>query len=99
MIMADRTNFSSSRAPILRQLMNADLLALGQTAASRRSESLSPRTKNADRVVGSVCPYCAVGCGQLVYVKDEKIIDIEGDPARRFRTDACAQRARRRFNW
>ena len=29
----------------------------------------------------SVCPYCAVGCGQLVYVKDEKIIDIEGDPA------------------
>jgi formate dehydrogenase major subunit len=31
-------------------------------------------------VVPSVCPYCAVGCGQLVYVKDEKIIDIEGDP-------------------
>ena len=28
----------------------------------------------------SVCPYCAVGCGQLVYVKNEKIIDIEGDP-------------------
>lgn len=27
-----------------------------------------------------MCPYCAVGCGQLVYVKDEKIIDIEGDP-------------------
>jgi formate dehydrogenase major subunit len=28
-----------------------------------------------------VCPYCAVGCGQLVYVKGEKIVDIEGDPA------------------
>ena len=28
----------------------------------------------------SVCPYCAVGCGQLVYSKDGKIIDIEGDP-------------------
>jgi formate dehydrogenase major subunit len=27
-----------------------------------------------------VCPYCAVGCGQLIYVKDAKIIDIEGDP-------------------
>jgi formate dehydrogenase major subunit len=28
----------------------------------------------------SVCPYCAVGCGQLIYAKDGKIIDIEGDP-------------------
>jgi formate dehydrogenase major subunit len=38
------------------------------------------RTATADRVVQSVCPYCAVGCGQLVYVQDEKITDIEGDP-------------------
>ena len=28
----------------------------------------------------SICPYCAVGCGQKVYVKDEKVIQIEGDP-------------------
>ena len=28
----------------------------------------------------SVCPYCAVGCGQRVYVKDEKVVQIEGDP-------------------
>ena len=28
----------------------------------------------------SVCPYCAVGCGQKVYVKDERIVQIEGDP-------------------
>jgi formate dehydrogenase major subunit len=41
---------------------------------------LEPRTRSADRVVKSVCPYCAVGCGQDVYVRDEKIIDIEGDP-------------------
>lgn len=39
-----------------------------------------PRTEIADRVVKSICPYCAVGCGQLVYVKDEKITNIEGDP-------------------
>ncbi len=38
------------------------------------------RTETADRVVGSVCPFCAVGCGQKVYVKDEKVIQIEGDP-------------------
>jgi formate dehydrogenase major subunit len=30
--------------------------------------------------VQSVCPYCAVGCGQRVYVKDEKVVQIEGDP-------------------
>src|SRR5262249_10876254 len=43
-------------------------------------ENLAARTVKADRVVSSVCPYCAVGCGQLVYVKNEKIMDIEGDP-------------------
>ena len=48
---------------------------------SERTRELQPRTATADRVVGSICPFCAVGCGQLVYVKDEKIIDIEGDPA------------------
>ncbi len=51
------------------------------SAFSPRSEHLTARIVSADRVVPSVCPYCAVGCAQLVYVKDEKIIDIEGDPA------------------
>jgi formate dehydrogenase major subunit len=41
--------------------------------------SYRARTDTADRIVGSVCPYCAVGCGQRVYVKDEKVIQIEGD--------------------
>ncbi len=65
--------------PALRQL-NGDPLALGRAAQSEHSETLEARTKNADRVVKSVCPYCAVGCGQNVYVKDERIIQIEGDP-------------------
>ena len=67
--------------PVYRQVKNLDPVALGETAMSDRSRELVARTTQADRVVGSVCPYCAVGCGQLVYVKDEKIIDIEGDPA------------------
>src|SRR5450432_4794794 len=67
--------------PLIEQWKNRDLLGLEETAASERTRSLQPRTATADRVVQSVCPYCAVGCGQLVYVKDEKIIDIEGDPA------------------
>jgi formate dehydrogenase major subunit len=66
--------------PLLRQIRERDLGGLGQTAYSPRTEALHARTRDADRVVRSVCPYCAVGCGQLVYVKNEKIIDIEGDP-------------------
>ncbi len=67
--------------PVLKQVAHGDPIALGDTALSDRSRELHARTADADRVVGSVCPYCGVGCGQLVYVKDEKIIDIEGDPA------------------
>jgi formate dehydrogenase major subunit len=66
--------------PLLRQLTSGDLLALGKAAQSHRSQTLTPRTKTADRVVQSVCPYCAVGCAQKVYVKDEHVVQIEGDP-------------------
>ena len=47
---------------------------------SRESIEKRPRIRDADRVVASVCPYCAVGCSQLVYVKDKRVIDIEGNP-------------------
>ena len=65
--------------PFARQL-GGDPLGLGRAAQSARSEKLIPRTRTADKVVQSVCPYCAVGCGQKVYAKDEKVIQIEGDP-------------------
>ena len=42
--------------------------------------NIAPRTRFADKVVKSICPYCAVGCGQLVFVEKEKITHIEGDP-------------------
>jgi formate dehydrogenase major subunit len=66
--------------PLVRQVSSGDALGLGKGARSRRSEALEPRTAEADRVVRSICPYCAVGCGQLVYVKDEQVTQIEGDP-------------------
>jgi formate dehydrogenase major subunit len=69
-----------SEWPVLRQLKARDATALGTPAFSPRSENLLPRTKSADKVVKSVCPYCAVGCGQLIYVQNNKITDIEGDP-------------------
>ena len=65
--------------PFLRQL-GRDRLGLGPSAQSERSRQLVARTATADRVVRSVCPYCAVGCGQRVFVKDEQVIQIEGDP-------------------
>src|SRR3954453_7189713 len=63
------------------QQLRGDPLGLGRAARSKRSQSLEPRTRSADRVVQSICPYCAVGCGQKVYVKDERVIQIEGAPA------------------
>jgi len=65
--------------PFLRQL-SGDRLGLGPAAQSRATRRLRARTATADRVVKSICPYCAVGCGQNVYVKDEQIVQIEGDP-------------------
>jgi formate dehydrogenase major subunit len=66
--------------PVVRQVTGADPLGRGQAVTSARTESLEPRTTTADRVVQSVCPYCAVGCGQRVFVKDGHVTQIEGDP-------------------
>jgi formate dehydrogenase major subunit len=65
--------------PLLRQL-RSDPLGVGSAAQSKRSKALVARTLTADRVVPSVCPYCAVGCGQKVYVQNERVTQIEGDP-------------------
>ena len=66
--------------PVLRQLTGKDPLGRGPAVRSEQTEEITPRTATADRVAKSVCPYCAVGCGQRIYVKDEKVIQIEGDP-------------------
>ena len=68
------------RWPVLRQATEDDPLGLGKAVQSRKTEQLRPRTDGAQHVVKSVCPYCAVGCGQLVYVRDGKVDQIEGDP-------------------
>jgi len=66
--------------PVYRQLTDGDPLGRGAAAKSATSSGLHPRTVTADKVVKSVCPYCAVGCGQNVYVSGEKVVHIEGDP-------------------
>ena len=66
--------------PVYRQLVGPDRLGRGAAAQSPRSRAATPRIAAADRVAKSVCPYCAVGCAQQVFVKDEKVLQIEGNP-------------------
>jgi formate dehydrogenase major subunit len=68
------------RWPVLRQ-RQGDPTARGAAAQSKASAALRPRTERADHVTPSICPYCAVGCGQLVYTRDGKVSQVEGDPA------------------
>ena len=64
--------------PLIRQLKTgAD--GTGEEAMSDATRELRPKNDGAE-VVRSVCPYCGVGCGQLVYHRDGKLISIEGDP-------------------
>ena len=79
------------RWPAYRQAAGKDRLGLGAAAKSAKTQRITPRTKTADKVVKSVCPYCAVGCAQNVYVSKDKVIQIEGDP------DSPVSRGRRTF--
>jgi formate dehydrogenase major subunit len=66
--------------PVLRQLTGPDHFGRGAAVASPTTRGLEARVASADKVVKSVCPYCAVGCAQNVYVKGDDVIQIEGDP-------------------
>ncbi len=66
--------------PVYRQLSGPDKTGRGAATRSQRTRNLKPRVAVADKVVKSVCPYCAVGCGQDVYVSGGRVTQIEGDP-------------------
>jgi formate dehydrogenase major subunit len=70
------------RWPVWRQLKHRDLTGLlVDTAGSRRTRDLRPRTDDDPDPARSVCPFCAVGCGQLLYRdRDGRLTDVEGDP-------------------
>jgi formate dehydrogenase major subunit len=80
MTMGERIGRTFLSWPVVRQLTGSDPLGRGTAARSQQTEDITARTETADRVAKSVCPYCAVGCGQKIFVKDEKVIQIEGDP-------------------
>jgi len=66
--------------PLIRQLTEGDPLGLGKAVRSKRSATLRARIDEADTIASSICPYCAVGCAQRVYVKGGEVVQIEGDP-------------------
>jgi formate dehydrogenase major subunit len=66
--------------PVVRQLCDGDLTGRGRAAQSEASRKLRPRIDDAE-AIETVCPFCAVGCAQLAYVKDGIVIHVEGDPA------------------
>jgi formate dehydrogenase major subunit len=65
--------------PLVRQVL-AGADGTGVESMSERTLNLRPRFQDAE-VTRSVCPYCAVGCGQLIHHKNGKLVSIEGDPA------------------
>jgi len=65
--------------PLLRQVEGPDKLGFASAAASSKTAGWRARIEGAE-VVKSVCPFCAVGCGQNLYVKNGELIQVEGDP-------------------
>ncbi len=69
-----------SRWPLMQQFKADDWRATGDIAWSEQTRTMRPRNEGAE-VTKSICPYCAVGCGQLVFHHGNKLVSIEGDPA------------------
>jgi formate dehydrogenase major subunit len=66
--------------PLVRQLTGPDPLGRGAAVESNSSDEWHARTAHADTVTRSVCPFCAVGCGQRIYSREGRVTHIEGDP-------------------
>ena len=64
--------------PLLKQIRTGSD-GTGPESMTDRTRNLGPKNSGAS-VARSICPYCAVGCGQLIYHKGGKLISIEGDP-------------------
>jgi formate dehydrogenase major subunit len=65
--------------PLLEQLRTGTD-GTGREAMSAATRAMEPRNAGAS-VTRSVCPFCAVGCGQLIFHRDGKVVSVEGDPA------------------
>ncbi len=80
-----------------RQLRGED--PLSKAAESEYSRTWRPRLEEADKVGTSICPYCAVGCGQLVYARGNQIIHIEGDPRSPINQGTLCPKGSATYSW
>lgn len=80
-----------------RQLAGAD--SMTKAAESEESRTLRPRLEDADTVGTGICPYCAVGCSQLIYAKNGKVIHIEGDPRSPINQGTLCPKGAATFGW
>jgi formate dehydrogenase major subunit len=80
-----------------RQLAGED--PFGKAAESDYSRRWRPRLEEADRVGTSICPYCAVGCAQLIYARGNDVIHIEGDPRSPINQGTLCPKGAATFGW
>jgi formate dehydrogenase major subunit len=66
--------------PVIKQLQTGDVHCTGENAMSDQTRQLGPKLQGC-QVARSICPYCGVGCGMLIYHKENRMVAIEGDPA------------------
>ncbi|KJS33551.1 MAG: dehydrogenase [Desulfatitalea sp. BRH_c12] len=82
---------------IPRQLAGQD--PSGAAAESQGSRRLRPRLEEADKIGTSICPYCAVGCAQLIYAKGNDVIHVEGDPRSPINQGTLCPKGAGTFGW
>jgi formate dehydrogenase major subunit len=92
-----RIRSSLTEWSVPRQFGGAD--AQHEAAISQASRNLRPRLEEADKVGTSICPYCAVGCAQLVYAKGNDVIMIEGDPRSPVNQGTLCPKGAATFGW
>lgn len=76
-VARELTNIIESARPLSHAIAE---LGMGEESISDETRQRRARTSEATDVTESVCPYCAVGCGTLIYSQDNHVIDVEGDP-------------------
>jgi formate dehydrogenase major subunit len=67
-----------NRWPVMRQILEGGD-GTGPEAMTERTRQLQPKYQGCE-LARSVCPYCGVGCGQVIYHRNGKLVSIEGDP-------------------
>lgn len=70
-----------------------------KAAESSASRALRPRLADADKVGTIICPYCAVGCAQLAYAKNGRLIHVEGDPRSPINQGTLCPKGSATFGW